>query len=176
MKFVPPKFRASLILKTNMSYKNKELRLMTNKNIIMYLGYEAGTNYPFPSEFEKQKGLMMALEKMTDKDKDELDMGKIVKSQDEIVMNFAKLNFVAGEILVPLSFENSMKLMIIFGLPIPPDKSTCAGESIKVSDSNIGLVVKNDPEGTVADNDVGMAFTETNYWKSKGTPALVSQE
>lgn len=176
MKFVPPRFRASLILKTKFSFKLKEMRFMTNKNIVLFLGYEAGTNYPFPAEFKKEKSLMMALEKMTEKDKDDLDMGKIVPASDEIVMNFAKLEFSEGEVKVPLSFENSMKLMIIIGLQVPPDKTSCAGESIKVSDSNLGLVVKCDGMGTVADNDCDMAFVESNFWKSKGTPALVSQE
>lgn len=38
MKFVPPRFRASLILKTKFNFTNKELKFMTNKNIIVYLG------------------------------------------------------------------------------------------------------------------------------------------
>lgn len=116
---------------------------------------------------------MIALEKMTDKDKDDLDMGKIVAASEEIVINFAKLEFNAGEVKVPLSFENSMKLMIIVNLQVPPDKTACAGESIKVSDTNLGLVNKCDSMGTVADNDCEMAFVE--FWKSKGTPALVAQ-
>lgn len=113
---------------------------------------------------------------MTEKDKDQLDMGKIVPASEEIVINFAKMPFNAGEVKVPLSFENSIRLMIIIGLQVPPDQTSCAGESIKVSDTNLGLVVKCDAMGTVADNDCDMAFIESNFWKSKGTPALVSQE
>lgn len=102
----------------------------------------------------------MALEKLTTGIQDDLEMGKIVPAPEEIVMKFAHMEFDAGEVNVALSFENAMKIIIIIIAQTPPDKSSCAGEAIKVSDANLGFAVKCDPEGTASDNDCDMAFAD----------------
>jgi len=119
--------------------------------------------------------LKFALEKLTAGLVNDLDMGKIVPASEEIVMKFAHMEFDVGELNVPLSFENSMKLIIIILPQNATDKTSCAGESSKISDANVGYVVKCDPEGTAADNECDMGFSEGSYWQSKDTPAIMSQ-
>lgn len=106
--------------------------------------------------------MKFALEKLTNDILGDLEMGKIVPAPEEIVMKFSHMEFDAGQVNVALSFENAMKLIIIILPQSPPDKSSCAGETLKVSDASIGFVVNCDPEGTLADNDCDMGFAAGN--------------